>query len=297
MSGDKKIVVVFGATGAQGGSVAKFLLKDGTFKVRAVTRKLDSPAAQALVQQGAEVVQADLEDKASVTKALTGAYGVFGLTNFWDPTVLFEGEVRQGKLLTDVAKETGIQHFVWSSLDHGNVPHFESKALVDDYIKQVGVPATSLYTAFYYENFYNFPATSVVKNDKGEYNFVNPIVPDAKIPAFAVEDTGAWVLHILKHREEFLGKVVKVAAEDISMNEVAAIFEKVTGKKTTPLQIDRDGMLEYGKAGWFQQEFILNNLFFVDNPNLRDPEWSRKVYPEAQTWETFLRNHLHKFTL
>jgi len=184
---------------------------------------------------------------------------------------------------------------VWSSLDHGYVPHFESKALVADYIKQIGVPVTSLLTSFYLENFYTFPAIGVSKDEKGVYNFLAPIAPDAKMPVFAVEDTGAWVLQAFLHPQEHIGKDLPAVGEDISMNEIVAQFEKVTGKKATTLQIDRAGMEEYGKQGWFQQEIIFNFLFFVDNPNLRDIKLSHKVYPGAQNFETFLRNHLEKF--
>jgi len=215
------------------------------------------------------------------------------VTNFWDPAVVYEGEVRQGKLLADVSKETGVKHLVWSSLDHGNVPHFESKAVVADYIAQIGVPHTIVLTSFYFENFYKFPG--LFKEEKGQFDFLYPIIPDTKMPCYAVEDTGAWVLHALKHPEESLGKTWLVGSDNISMNEIVAVFEKVTGKKATALQIDRAGMEAYGQQGWFQQELTLNNMFFVDNANLRDIAQSRKIFPEAQDWETFLRNHKADF--
>jgi len=296
MSANKKVIVVFGATGSQGGSVAKFLLGDGTFKVRAVTRKLDSASAKELTQQGAEVVEANLEDRTSIVKALTGAYGVFGVTNFWDPAVRFEGEVRQGKLLADVAKETGVQHFVWSSIEHSNVPHFESKAIIADYLKQIGVPVTILLTSFYFENFITIPASGLSK-ENGVYKFNNPIVPTATSPMYAVEDTGGWVLPVFLHPETYLGKDVHACSGNITMNEVAAVFEKVASKKATVTQIDRAGMEEYGKQGWFQQELILNLLYFVDHPDMRNVEESLKIFPQAQNFETFLRTHLSKFNL
>jgi len=287
---------VFGATGAQGGSVVKFLLQDGTFKVRAVTRDANSVAAKALVQQGVEVVSGNLEDKASIVNALKGAYGIFGLTNFWEPNVWYEGEIRQGKLLADAAKEAGIQHFVWSTLDHGNVPHFESKALIGDYLNQIGVPTTHLYTSCYFENFLTFPATGFSIDEHGVYNFAAPVIPSSKIPFYAVEDTGAWVSYALLNPKETIGKSLYVIGESLSMNEIVAVFEKVTGKKATALQIDQAGMNEYAKGGIFQQELILNFQYFVDHQEgLRDVEWSKKTYPGVQSWENFLRNHLNKF--
>ncbi len=140
------------------------------------------------------MVQADLNDVESLKKAFAGAYGVFGLTNFWE--CFYDAEIKQGKILADAAKATGIKyaltvlsfcsvvdvfsnrHFVWSTLDHSNVPHFESKALVGDYLDKIGkaiffirvcvciswcslhcfagVPTTHLYTAFYFENLFKF---------------------------------------------------------------------------------------------------------------------------------------------
>jgi len=290
------VIVVFGATGAQGGSVARFLLKDGTFTVRGVTRKVDGPAAQALKTQGAEVVAADLNDKATLVNALKGAYGVFGVTNFWEPGVLYDGEIAQGKRLADAAKETGIQHFVWSSLDHSNVPHFESKALVQDYISQLGIPNTEVLTGFYFENLgKNEFGIGIKKNEKGEYHMSLPMIPSAKMPGFSVGDLGGWVLQAFLHPEKYLGKSLPISTEFISPNEIAAVFEKVTGHKLYPVQIDEQGMKDWAAQGWFQNELYLNLQFFVDHQSgVRDPELIQQIFP-GQLWEDHLRAKLENF--
>lgn len=177
---EKKIIVVTGSTGVQGGSVARFLLEDGKFAVRAITRDIQKPAAKGmtliqaclyikcvftneleLARKGAEVVQADLRNLESLKTAFEGAYGVFAVTNcmsyrtlfaihqlirlVWEPGVGSEGEILQGKNMVDAAKATGIKHFVWSTLDSSEfkAEHWESKAVVNEYLKASQVPRTS----------------------------------------------------------------------------------------------------------------------------------------------------------
>src|SRR5690242_20666201 len=129
MANDNWIILVTGATGQQGGAVTRHLLAQGR-RVRALTRAPDKPAARALAGQGAEVVQGDLYDRASLDRALRDVYGVFSVQNFWLPDVGYEGEVRQGKTLADAAKAAGVQHFVYTSVGgaerHTGLSHFES---------------------------------------------------------------------------------------------------------------------------------------------------------------------------
>ncbi len=109
----ERLILVTGATGKQGGAVARSLLDRG-FQVRALTRNPQKPEAQALADQGAEVVQGDMEDRSSMERALEGAYGVFSVQNFWETG--YDSEVQQGKTVTDAAKAAGVEHFVYSSV-------------------------------------------------------------------------------------------------------------------------------------------------------------------------------------
>ena len=134
-------VLVIGATGQQGGAVARNLLRDG-WEVRALVRNPNKEEAQALRKQGAQLVQGDLYDRSSLAAALKGAYGVFSVQNFWLLDVGYEGEIKQGKLLADLAKEADIQHFVYSSVGAAHrgmgQKHFESKWIVERYLKELG---------------------------------------------------------------------------------------------------------------------------------------------------------------
>ena len=130
MSNSDKLIVVTGATGQQGGATARHLLTQ-EWRVRAVTRDPQGAAAKALASAGAEVVSANMDDRASLDKAFAGAYGVFSVQNFWLPDVGAAGEVRQGKIVADAAKAAGVRHFVYTSVGGAErktgLSHFDSK--------------------------------------------------------------------------------------------------------------------------------------------------------------------------
>src|SRR5512145_2065640 len=115
---DKRIIAIVGATGAQGGSLARAILADksGQFAVRAITRNPDGDKAKALKKAGAEVVRADLDDEGSLKKAFTGAYGAFCITNFWEHFSP-EKEIAQAGNMARAAKAAGVQHVIWSTLE------------------------------------------------------------------------------------------------------------------------------------------------------------------------------------
>ncbi|XP_032982847.1 nmrA-like family domain-containing protein 1 isoform X1 [Rhinolophus ferrumequinum] len=147
----KKVIAVFGATGAQGGSVARAILESEKFAVRALTRDVTRSNALVLRDLGAEVVKGDLNDEASVEAALKGTYGAFVVTSFWDHHSK-EKEVCQGKLVADAAKRLGLQHVVYSGLENVKrltggkleVGHFDGKGEVEEYFWSIGVPMTSV---------------------------------------------------------------------------------------------------------------------------------------------------------
>jgi uncharacterized protein YbjT (DUF2867 family) len=147
---DSHLILVVGATGKQGGAVARHLLNNG-FRVKALTRNAKSPAARRLVERGAEVVVGNLDDQESLKEVVVGVTGVFSMQNYWEEGVGYEGEIRQGKNLADIAKASGVQHFVQSTMADGctfphQLEHFKSKAEVEKYIKAIQLPYTFLGT-------------------------------------------------------------------------------------------------------------------------------------------------------
>src|SRR5215831_10317718 len=168
-------ILVVGATGMQGGGVARHLLKRGVFNVRCMTRRPDSEPAGLLKQHGAEVVQADLDNSESIRRAVEGCKGVFGVTNFWEA---YFREYDQGLNLINAAAEAEVEHLVLSTLPSAKtmsqgaveLPHFETKARMEAHAQLRSVPFTFVHVAFYYENFLNyFPP---LRQPDGSYSFV-----------------------------------------------------------------------------------------------------------------------------
>jgi len=238
-----KLLTVFGATGAQGGSVVKAVLANPKlskeFKVRAVTRNRSSAAAQELSKRGVEVVQGDLSDKASLSNAIAGSHSVFGITNFWDPKT-GASEEAQGKSLADVCKEQSIQHLIWSSLPsptevsngkYTNILHFETKAAVAKYIQSIGLP----YTTFEPGSFMRNLAQNIQQANPGEPYLLKSSIPvDVPLNLFdSAEDTGKYVAATLLNRESLLGQRVIATSGWYSAVEVMDTFNRVFGPEKT----------------------------------------------------------------
>src|SRR4249920_287347 len=156
MERGKDLIVVTGATGHQGGATARELLAKG-HKVRAMTRKPESPAAKELAKLGAEVVKGDLDDSASLERALAGAWGTYAVQNTWEAGV--EREEQQGLRFADVARKAGIKHYVYASVAsahrHTGIPHFENKWRVEERVRSLGFPSyTIIRPVFFMENFF-----------------------------------------------------------------------------------------------------------------------------------------------
>jgi uncharacterized protein YbjT (DUF2867 family) len=295
---DKKVILVVGATGQQGGSVARHLLAQGTYAVRALTRNPQSDKAQKLKEAGAEIVKGDLADAASLTPALSGCYGVFGVTNFWEH---FNSEYEHGMNLVKAVAEAHISHFVFSSLpdpkQFGNggfdVPHFEMKARIEQHIRQLGLKATFVHVAFYYENFLYFLPPQ--KQADGSFGFGFP-QGDTRLAAVAAEDLGGIVAVIFRHPETYIGKLVGVVGDDQTPATYAEIMTKVFNKKVVYNYIPRDVFAKFPFPGAddLANMFEMNRLHILSRSD--DLSESRRLYPTIQSFETWLVKNRQNFS-
>nr|BAB28172.1 unnamed protein product [Mus musculus] len=232
---DRKLVVVFGATGAQGGSVARALLEDGTFRIRVVTRNPEQRAAKELKQQGAEVVRGDQDDAASMELALAGAHATFIVTNYWE-TCSQDREVQQGKLLADLAKRLGLHYVVYSGLENirkltaGKLAagHFDGKGEVEEYFRDIGVPMTSVRLPCYFENLLSYFLPQ--KAADGKSFLLDMPMGDVPMDGMSVSDLGPVVLSLLKKPEEYVGQNIGLSTCRHTAEEYAALLSKHTGK-------------------------------------------------------------------
>jgi uncharacterized protein YbjT (DUF2867 family) len=292
-----KTIIVTGATGAQGGSVARHLLAESKFNVRALTRNPNSEKARTLKEAGAEVVKGDFDDLESLQAALAGCSGVFGVTNFWEH---FHNEYTQGKNLIDAVAASGVEHFVFSSLPHAKeitegkieVPHFDSKARLEEYTRSLGLSATFVHVAFYFENFLTYFPPQPQRDSAFVFGFPQGDTPLAGV---AVEDLGGVVAPIFEGPADFKGRTVGVVGDDLPPKEYAEIMTRVLGKTVVYNDIPRDtyAALDFPGAGELADMFEFNRLHI---PNRQDDlTESRSLYPQMQTFESWLETNKEAF--
>lgn len=276
----ERIILVTGATGNQGGAVARHLLQHANFKVRAFVRDPNKPAAQALQQAGAELIVGEFNDRASLEGALQGAYGVFSVQNFQDG---METEIRQGKAVADAAKAASIQHFVYSSVGSAErktgIPHFDSKFQVEEYIRAIKLPYTIMRPVFF---FYNYNAMRpMVENG----TLPQPLSPKTKLQQLSEEDYGEMVAEVFNRPADFLNREQEVASVDMTMTEIAAAFSRVFGKNVEYQQIPFEAFEQ--QAG---EELTIMYRWFENVGYAADLVQLKRDFPEPTDLESYLRD-------
>ncbi len=313
---DKKIIAVVGATGMQGGGLVRAILEDKTsgFVARALTRNVHSDKARELARLGAEVVAADLDDAASLTRAFAGASGAFCLTNFWEHCSP-ERELAQAAHMAQAAQAAGLQHVIWSTLEDTRrwvplgddrmptlmgkykVPHFDAKGEADRLFSGLGVPTTFLLTSFYWENLIHF-GMGPKKGPDGTLAITLPMA-DKKLPGIAVEDIGRCALGIFKMGRELIGRTVGIAGEHLTGAEMAQQLSKALGKEVrynaVPPEVYRSlgfpGADDLGNMFQFKRDF--QEVFC----GARNPEVARSLNPSLQTFEQWLARNKARIPL
>lgn len=307
---EKRIIAVLGATGAQGGGLARAILEDQSsgFQVRALTRDVNSEKAKQLAATGAEVIAADVDDPESLRRAFEGVYGAYCVTFFWahfSP----DREFFEASSLAKAAKLTGIQHVIWSTLedtrkrvplhDHRmptlmgkyKVPHFDAKGEADQIFRDQDLPMTFLLTSFYWDNFIFF-GMGPRKGQDGKLAITFPM-GDKKLPGIAAEDIGKCAYGIFKNGPEFIGKTVGIAGEHLTGQEMANEFSKALGQEVryndVPPEVYRGfgfpGAEDLGNMFQFKRDF--NEEFC----RARNVDFSRRLNPSLQSFSDWLQRH------
>jgi uncharacterized protein YbjT (DUF2867 family) len=302
----KKIIAVVGATGAQGGGLARAILADpsGPFAVRAITRDTSSAPARALAAAGAEVVAADLADPAAVARAFDGAFGAYCVTFFWNHFSP-DTERAEARALATAAKHAGLQHVIWSTLEdtrrwvklddprmptlmvHYKVPHFDVKGEADAFFRDSGVPTTFLLTSFYWDNLIHFGMGPKPGPD-GKLHFALPM-GDRKLPGIAAEDIGRCAYGIFKRGAELAGRTVGVAGEHLTGREMAAGLTQALGREVVHQDVPFDVYRGLGFPGAedLGNMFQFNHDFNADFCNARSVEFSRSINPALQSFRAW----------
>lgn len=312
----KKIIAVFGATGAQGGGLAHAILNDhnSEFAVRAVTRDVNSDKAKELAAKGAEVVAGDVDDADSLKRVLQGAYGAYFVTFFW-AHFSAEKETSEAKKMAEAAKEAGLKHVIWSTLEdvrkyvplddssmptlHGKykVPHFDGKGEADHYFTDAGVPTTFMLASYYWDNMIYF-GMGPKRGADGKLSITFPM-GNKKMAGISGDDIGKCAYGIFKKGAELIGKRVGIAGEQITCADMAKDLSDALGEEVVYNEITPETYRSFGFPGADD----LGNMFqfyrdFDDVCNsIRDVKFSKELNPELKSFKMWLEENGKKIPL
>lgn len=310
---EKKIIAVLGATGAQGGGLVRAIMNDpsGGFTARAITRNPNSDKAKALAKLGAEVVQGDVDDQASLTKAFTGAYGAYCVTFYWDH-MSPDKEKAEAKAMAQAAKAAGLKHVIWSTfedtrklvplndnrmptlMDHYKVPHFDAKSEADKFFTEAGVPTTFLLTSFYWDNLINF-GMGPKKDQNGTLAFTLPM-SDRKMPGIAAEDIGKCAYGVFKGGQQYIGQTLGIAGGHLTGEQMATALGQALGQAVRYQSVEPDVYRGFGFPGAddLGNMFQFKRDFESDFCGARDLNVSRQLNPSLQSFDTWLATNKNR---
>jgi uncharacterized protein YbjT (DUF2867 family) len=312
----KKVIAVVGATGAQGGGLVRAILNDknGSFTARAITRNVNSDKAKALADAGAEVVAADLDDVKSLKKAFEGAHGAFCVTNFWEHFKP-EKEISQARNMAQAAKDAGVKHVIWSTLEDTRksiplsddrmptllgkykVPHFDGKGEADAIFSELGVPTTFLVTSFYWENFIYF-GMGPKKGADGKLAITLPL-GNKKLASIASEDIGKTAYAIFEDGAEMIGKTVGIAGGHLTGAQIAKSLSKALGQPVVYNSVSPAAYRGFGFPGAedLGNMFQFNSEFEQDCCDARNISETKSLNPELQTFDRWLGENKSRIPL
>ena len=313
---DKKIIAVVGATGAQGGGLVSAILNDkqGSFAARALTRDPNSDKAKAVADAGAEVVAADVDDVKSLKKAFDGAHGAFCVTFFWDHFKP-EKELAHARNMAQAAKEVGVRHVIWSTLEDTRqsiplsddrmptlmgkykVPHFDAKGEANAFFTELGVPTTFLLTSFYWDNFIHF-GMGPKKGPDGKLAITLPL-GTRKLASIAAEDIGKVAYAIFEKGDEMIGKTVGIAGGHLSGAQMAKSLSKALGQEVRYNAVTPAAYRGFGFPGAedLGNMFQFNSEFEQDCCDARNISETKSLNPELLTFDRWLTQHKARIPL
>lgn len=282
-AGSSRTVVVTGATGLQGGAVARCLLEKG-WRVCALTRQPRSGKARALAALGAEVAQGDMDDPASLGPVFASAYGVFSVQN---PMLSGSaGEIRQGKNVADAARQAGVQHVVYASAGTGargtGIPSWESKLVIEDYMHSLGLPLTVLRPTAFMELMTEkkfFPAVGV-------WNLMPRLMgSDRPVPWLSAEDTGAVAAAVFADPSQYIGQDLRLASDVQTIDACRDIYRAAAGKAPPYFPMPLGLFRRFGFAG---QDLPVMWGWLRSGAVDLDTQPTRAIHPQALTVREWL---------
>jgi uncharacterized protein YbjT (DUF2867 family) len=275
-----KTILITGVTGHQGGAVAQ-ALQDKGFHLRGMTRKPESPQAVALARHGVDIVKGDLDDEATLRRALAGAWGVFGVQNAQEAGV--EREEAQGKRLATLAREAGVGHYVYTSVGSADkrtaVPHFDSKWRIEETVRGLRFPShVILRPVFFMENLlapYSLQGSTLAV----------ALGPGTKLQMIAVDDIGWFGARAFTDAATLNGREIDLAGDVRTMPETAEILTGALGRPIAFAQTPIEQVRQYSKdtasmLEWFERVGYSADIAGLEREFGRAltklPDWARR---------------------
>ncbi|MEN6545159.1 MAG: NmrA/HSCARG family protein [Armatimonadia bacterium] len=259
-------ILVIGATGQQGGAVARELLRHG-FIVRALTRDVTQPAADVLRRLGAQVIHGDLDQIESLEHAMHGCRGVFSVQNFWKTGA--ELEIEQGIRVAEVVHTLNIPFMVYSSVGgaerSSNIPHFETKFVIEGRISELRLKAAVLRPVWFMENFFRGEMLEGIRNGV----LAIPLPPDVPLQMIAVDDIGFFAAQAFKHPGEHTGKALEIAGDELTMPEVAKLLSRRLEHPVDYQQVPMDQVRAKSEENARMFEWFIKSGYQADIEHLR----------------------------
>ncbi|CAI6298570.1 unnamed protein product [Periconia digitata] len=287
---EQQLFTVFGATGQQGGALLQYLFNhprlSKIYRLRGVTRDSKKPAARALVEQGVEMVEADMNDPASLEAATQGSHIVFAMTDFWSAGSK-ETEIAQGKALANAALATKAHALIWSSLPRIGLPNFDGKADVEAYIRNLPMKSLFYMPGWFMQNQLSFskPVKQANENQQGGETYIlKPLFPgceaDTLVPLVDNEDIGKYLQPFLDDQDRYNGVGLVASSEFMTPRDMCAVWRKVTGKEV-----------------WFENEEEVKRIdrggedsWYYGDGSRKALEWTlEQMEGKTTSWEDFVK--------
>ena len=267
-TGPLEKILVTGATGQQGGTLAKLLLQKN-HKVYALVRNIQSPAAQELKKEGANLVKGDLNNLDSLEQAVNGVDSIFLMGTPLEDGI--EGETRRGKMMADIAKEKNVKHLVYNT----GIPHFESKYKVEQHIRNLGIPYTIIGPTFFMENLLTY-----LKPGLEQGQLALPLSPSSILQQSALQNIAEFSALVLEHSKTFLDKRIDIASDEVTGEQATKVLSNELERKIRYVHIPLDRVREGNEDMARMFEWYEKVGTGIDIPSLR------QEYPQVN-WLSF----------
>jgi uncharacterized protein YbjT (DUF2867 family) len=259
----EQTILITGITGKQGGALARSLKGSG-FKLRGMTRKPDSDHAKAFARDGVEVVAGDLDDEASLKKAMAGAWGVFAVQNTWEAGV--EREEEQGKRQARLARDAGVEHYVYSSVGSAHkstgIPHFDNKWRIEEVVRSLKFPShVVLRPVFFMENLL---APSTLNGN----TLALGIKPETELQMVAVADIGRYGARAFTDAAGLNGRAIDLAGDKVTGPEATAVLSKTLGRQINFTSVPLDQVRQFSEDAAIMFDWFNRIGYSADIPGL-----------------------------